>query len=79
MLQNDFLFSDEIFGDDQWSDAAPNDLALWSDWTNDESDLELSWHHLPTEQELIDMEADKNTGKLDDFQIRKERRTALRH
>lgn len=73
------LHSDDLLAD-QWSEGAAADLALWTDsapYENAEFDLAL--HSLPTEQELMDMEANKDTGKVDDFLIRTERRTALRH
>ena len=79
MLHSDYLLSDESLADDQWTDVS-SDLGLWADSTSYESaEFDLALHNLPTEQELMDMEANRDTAKVDDFLIRKERRTALRH
>lgn len=78
MLHIDDGLADESFADDAWTDAIPGDLGLWSDALNDDHELELSWHRLPTEQELRDMEANSATGKLEELRFR-DRRTALRH
>lgn len=79
MLHNDYLLSVGTYTDDPWADTFATDLNQWSDVPANETDFDVNWHLLPTEQELRDMEADNNTGKLDDHVIRKERRTALRH
>lgn len=79
MLHSDDLPFDEHLTD-QWSEGAAADLTLWADLTSDDNtEFDLALHSLPTEQELMDMEANKDTGKVDDFLIRTERRTALRH
>lgn len=77
MLHSNFVLADEA--DDSWEDSIPDNLALWAEPSGDDDDLELFWDRLPTEQELMNMEADKSIGRVDDLQIRKERRTALRH
>lgn len=80
MLHSDYLLSDEVLADDQWDDIASTDLALWADSASYENaEFDVAMHNLPTEQELMDMEANRETGGVDDFIIRKERRTALRH
>ena len=79
MLHSDYLLTDETFSDDLWTDVS-TDLALWTDSASYENaEFDVALHNLPTEQELMDMEANRDTGKVDDFLIRKERRTALRH
>lgn len=79
MLHSDDLPFDEHLTD-QWSEGATTDFALWTDSASYENtEFDLALHSLPTEQELMDMEANKDTGKVDDFLIRTERRTALRH
>ena len=80
MLHSDDLLSDEGLADGQWSDTVLTELDMWTDSTSYEgAEFDLALHNLPTEQELMDMEANRETGQVDDFFIRKERRTALRH
>ena len=80
MLHSDYLLSDETLADDQWTEALSADLALWTDSVSyDSAEFDFALHNLPTEQELMDMEANRESGVVDDFIIRKERRTALRH
>lgn len=80
MLRNDYLISDATLSADEWTDAlTTTELNLWTDGSANESEFDVNWHLLPTERELRDMEADNNTGKLDDVVMWKERRTALRH
>lgn len=80
MLHSDYLLSDENPIDDQWTDAIFTDLGLWTDSLSYEgAEYDIPLHNLPTKQELMDMEANRDTGKLDELPFRKERRTALRH
>lgn len=79
MFHSDYLLSDEAYADDQGTEAFSIDMSLWADTSVNESDFDVNWHLIPTERELKNMEANSDTGKLDDFVIRKERRTALRH
>mgnify|MGYP000023422713 CR=1 FL=1 len=80
MLHSDYLLSDETFDDDQWTEVVSAHLALWTDSTSYESaEFDVALHNMPTEQELLDMEENREAGVVDDFIIRKERRTALRH
>ena len=78
MLHSDYLLSDETFADDLLTDVS-TDLELWTDSAYENAEFDVALHNLPTEQELMDMEANRETGRVDDFLIRKERRTALRH
>lgn len=56
------------------------ELELWNDnAVPDTADCFFSAHKLPTEQELLEMEADQDESYLDDRLLRRERRTALRH
>lgn len=77
MHSDDFLLNDHLT--DPWSEGAAADLTLWDLTSDENAEFDLAFHSLPTEQELMDMEANKDTGKVDDFLIRTERRTALRH
>lgn len=80
MLHSDYLLSDDSLADDPWTDVVSADFGLWADSASYEhAEFDLALHSLPTEQELMDMEANRDASKVDDFQIRKERRTALRH
>lgn len=81
MLHSDYLLSDEPLAHDHWTDVLSADLALWTDSASYENaEFDVALHNLPTEQELMDMEAARETNVgVDDFMIRKERRTALRH
>lgn len=72
------LYLEEIRSEEPWGDVLNTDSGLWSDMCAYDGELELAMHHLPTEQELMDMEADRDTGKLENLE-RRERRTALRH
>lgn len=63
-------------------DAEWPELELWNDTSvtdTDTADCFFSAHKLPTEQELLDMEADQDESYRDDRLLRRERRTALRH
>lgn len=81
MLHNDYLLSDDTFNDEPWTDGFADLNHLWSDSHSqaNETDFDVNWHLLPTDRELMAMEADNNTGSLDEHVIRKERRTAIRH
>ena len=78
MLHSEYLLSDEMLADDHWADVS-TDLGLWTDSGYEHAEFDVALHNLPTEQELMDMEANREAGKVEDFLIRKERRTALRH
>ena len=79
MLNSDYLLSEETLAEDQWTDALTTELEFWADSNSHECEFDLALHRLPTDQELMDMEADNAMLRLDDNLIKKERRTALRH
>ena len=57
------------------------ELELWGE-TNaapETSEYFLALQKLPTEQELLEMEADQDDSFMDDRLLQRERRTALRH
>lgn len=73
-----------LYTEDQLEDSMDNaewpELELWNDTSvTDTADCFFSAHKLPTEQELLEMEADQDESYRDDRLLRRERRTALRH
>lgn len=73
-----------LYIEDQREDSIDNaewpELDLWHDTSvTDTSECFFSAHKLPTEQELLQMEADHDESYSDERLLRRERRTALRH
>jgi len=73
-----------LYLEDQMEDSMANaewpEVELGCDISStDNADYFVAMHNLPTEQELLEMEADQDESFLDDRLLRRERRTALRH
>jgi len=79
MMQAGLYLEDQL--DDSLDHADWPELELWGDShaAADTSEYFRALQKLPTEQELLEMEADQDDDFLDDRLLQRERRTALRH
>ena len=67
--------------DEEWDNENWSELEVWLDSqaAMDTAEYRVSLQKLPTEQELLAMEADQDDFILDDRLLTGERRTAIRH
>ena len=79
MIHTGFYLEDQL--DDSLDNADWPELELWGEANavTETSEYFLALQKLPTEQELLAMEADQDDAFMDDRLLQRERRTALRH
>lgn len=72
-----------LYLEDQLNDSLDNtewsELEMWGDAPVETSEYFLALQKLPTEQELLEMEATQDDTQLGEGLFKRERRTALRH
>lgn len=80
MINSGWISLDDQMND-EWDAANWSELEVLLDAqaAMDNPEYRLSLQKLPTEQELLAMEADQDEFVLDDRLLKGERRTALRH
>lgn len=81
-IRGDVFFSEDWEGDLPWNDA--DGLFNVETWTGPHAGIEASEYgialqKLPTEEELVTMEAQQNDPALDGPLLYSERRSGLRH